>query len=215
MRVVQQRPSCESRPVSAQRAFAQWPATTVCPLYSALPRVGKASCAFPLALGKDLSRGRPRVGFPWLPPAASAHPGEENHGLRLPTTPEDTLGTTPECDLLLLNGAVVTVDDDRRVIQPGGVAIVGERIVAVGKAAEFANGKAGHSIDCSSHSVLPGLVDGRNYLLRGLARGLGEGILAPDDGESGSSSRGISPTSGRCTPLRILGIVDLPVSVDF
>ena len=36
------------------------------------------------------------------------------------------------CDLLLTNGSVITVDDERRVHEPGAVAIRGDRILAVG-----------------------------------------------------------------------------------
>ena len=35
------------------------------------------------------------------------------------------------CDMLLIGGSVVAVDDDRRVFEPGAVAIAGDRIVAV------------------------------------------------------------------------------------
>ena len=84
--------------------------------------------------------------------------------------------TSRECDLLLTGGAVVTVDDERRVIEPGAVAVSGNRIVAVGTDDDLAGYRAGRTIDCSGHAVLPGLIDTHNHLFQGLARGLGEGM---------------------------------------
>ena len=83
--------------------------------------------------------------------------------------------TSRECDLLLTGGSVVTVDDERRVIEPGAVAVSGNRIVAVGTDDDLAGYRAGRTIDCSGHAVMPGLIDTHNHLFQGLARGLGEG----------------------------------------
>lgn len=84
--------------------------------------------------------------------------------------------TSRDCDLLLTGGSVVTVDDERRVIEPGSVAVSGNQIVAVGPDEDLAGYRAGRTIDCSGHSVLPGLIDTHNHLFQGLARGLGEGM---------------------------------------
>ena len=81
-----------------------------------------------------------------------------------------------DCDILLTGGSVVTVDDDRRVIEPGAVAVTGNRIVAVGPVADLAGYRARRTIDCTGHAVLPGLIDTHNHLFQGLARGLGEGM---------------------------------------
>src|ERR671930_2088393 len=81
-----------------------------------------------------------------------------------------------DCDLLLSGGAVVTVDDDRRVLEPGAVAIAGDRIVAVGTPDELAGMRAARTVDCRGAAVLPGLIDCHNHLFQGLARGLGEGM---------------------------------------
>jgi 5-methylthioadenosine/S-adenosylhomocysteine deaminase len=81
-----------------------------------------------------------------------------------------------ECDLLLTGGAVVTVDDHRRVLEPGAVAIVGDRIVAVGPPEELRAYRAARTVDCRGKAVMPGLIDCHNHLFQGLARGLGEGM---------------------------------------
>jgi 5-methylthioadenosine/S-adenosylhomocysteine deaminase len=78
-------------------------------------------------------------------------------------------------DLLLTGGTVITVDDERRVLEPGAVAIAGERIGYVGPAAG-ARGEARRTVDCTGKAVIPGLIDCHNHLFQGLARGIGEGM---------------------------------------
>jgi 5-methylthioadenosine/S-adenosylhomocysteine deaminase len=85
-------------------------------------------------------------------------------------------GAAPSCDLLLTGGCVLTVDDRRRVLDPGAVAITGERIVAVGSPEELARYRPDRTVDCSGTAITPGFVDCHNHLFQGLARGLGEGL---------------------------------------
>ena len=80
------------------------------------------------------------------------------------------------CDLLITGGSVVTVDDRRRVIDPGAVAITGDRIVDVGPASDLAGYQAGRVIDTVGKAVLPGLIDTHQHLFQYLMRGLGEGL---------------------------------------
>jgi 5-methylthioadenosine/S-adenosylhomocysteine deaminase len=82
----------------------------------------------------------------------------------------------PICDLLLTGGSVVTVDDDRTVLEPGAVAITGDHIAAVGTPTELAGYRSRRTIDCSGKAVMPGLIDCHNHLFQGLGRGLGEGM---------------------------------------
>lgn len=80
------------------------------------------------------------------------------------------------CDLLLSGGAVVTVDDGRRVFDPGAVAVTGDRIVAVGPVEDLAGWEADRRIDTTGMAVLPGFVDTHQHLFQYLMRGLGEGL---------------------------------------
>ena len=82
----------------------------------------------------------------------------------------------PRCDLLLKGGHLVTVDDERRVIAGGSLAITGDRIVAVGPQAELERFTAARVVDCRNSVVMPGLVDCHNHLFQALVRGLGEGL---------------------------------------
>jgi 5-methylthioadenosine/S-adenosylhomocysteine deaminase len=80
------------------------------------------------------------------------------------------------CDLLLTDGAVVTVDDERNVFEPGAVAITGDRVVAVGPADELADYSAVRTVGCAGRAVIPGFTDCHNHLFQFLTRGLGEGM---------------------------------------
>jgi 5-methylthioadenosine/S-adenosylhomocysteine deaminase len=82
----------------------------------------------------------------------------------------------PSCDLLLTGGSVVTVDDDRRVLEPGAIAITGDRIAAVGTPEELAGYRTRRTVDCHGKALMPGLIDCHNHLFQGLGRGLGEGM---------------------------------------
>lgn len=83
---------------------------------------------------------------------------------------------SPTCDILITGGTVVTVDDDRRVLSAGAVAIVGDRIAEVGTAAELSRYVAARTIDATGMAVVPGFVDTHQHLFQYLLRGLGEGI---------------------------------------
>lgn len=80
------------------------------------------------------------------------------------------------CDLLITGGVVVTVDDRRRVIDPGAVAITGDRIVEVGSPHDLGHYRADRIIDATGSAVLPGFVDTHQHLFQYLMRGLGEGL---------------------------------------
>ena len=80
------------------------------------------------------------------------------------------------CDLLLTNGSVITVDDERRVHEPGAVAIGGDRILAVGTPSDLDRYRATRVIDCTGKAILPGFVDTHTHMFQSLGRGLGEGM---------------------------------------
>jgi 5-methylthioadenosine/S-adenosylhomocysteine deaminase len=67
-------------------------------------------------------------------------------------------------DLLLTGGTVVTIDQDRRVIRDGAVAIDKGRIVAVGAADEIGQQyRATKTVDCNGKAILPGLIDAHGH----------------------------------------------------
>ncbi|WP_043288819.1 amidohydrolase family protein [Paraburkholderia oxyphila] len=83
---------------------------------------------------------------------------------------------TSTCDVLLTGGIVVTMDDTRRIIDDGAVAIAGNRIAAVDTASALANWRAGTTVDCRRQVIIPGLIDCHNHLFQVAGRGLGDGM---------------------------------------
>lgn len=76
-------------------------------------------------------------------------------------------------DLLLVHGAVVTMDSDYQVILDGAVAVNGKEIVAVGATADLvARYAARETVDCSACAIIPGLVNGHAHVPMSLLRGL-------------------------------------------
>src|SRR5579875_721291 len=78
--------------------------------------------------------------------------------------------------ILIQHGTVVTVDARRRVIKDGAVAIDGDKIVGVGKSAEFASWPADRTFDATGKVVMPGLIDAHCHNLQTLCRGLGDDV---------------------------------------
>ena len=79
--------------------------------------------------------------------------------------------------LVLTGGTVVTMDDGRRVLSPGAVAIDGARIVAVGTPEAVAGAyTAVETIDTADRIVLPGLVNTHGHAPMVLYRGLADDL---------------------------------------
>jgi predicted amidohydrolase YtcJ len=72
----------------------------------------------------------------------------------------------PPPDLVLTNGKVVTVDERFTIAQ--GLAVRGERIVAVGSSQDMAKlaGPGTRQIDLGGRTLIPGLIDNHLHLLR-------------------------------------------------
>jgi 5-methylthioadenosine/S-adenosylhomocysteine deaminase len=78
---------------------------------------------------------------------------------------------TEGADLLVRAGYVLTMDEDDRVFSPGAVAIRGDRIIAVGPAAEVgARFEPAEIIDVPGRAVMPGLVDAYSHAGHGLIK---------------------------------------------
>jgi len=74
-------------------------------------------------------------------------------------------------DILILNGTVVTMDQNRRILKDGAVAIRGDRIAEVGKSKELQKKYSGETIiDARNKLVLPGLVNLHAHVTQTLCR---------------------------------------------
>lgn len=77
-------------------------------------------------------------------------------------------------DILITEGTVITMDPSRRVIEDGAVAIIGNRIAAVGTTAELkAQFRPRQIIDARRKVVMPGLIDGHGHAGHAILKTLG------------------------------------------
>ena len=74
--------------------------------------------------------------------------------------------------ILIQNGTVVTVDESRRIVDRGAVAVRGDCIADVGPAAALAEKwEADRVIDATGMAVLPGLINSHTHCTHNLLRG--------------------------------------------
>ena len=86
-----------------------------------------------------------------------------------------------QVDLLVLNGTLVTMDKDHRVIQDAGVAIAGGRIVAVGSSSDINRMYlAPERVDAGGRIIIPGLINGHTHIPMTLFRGLADDLDLQD-----------------------------------
>jgi 5-methylthioadenosine/S-adenosylhomocysteine deaminase len=80
-------------------------------------------------------------------------------------------------DLLVLGGTIVTMDGARRVIDEGGIAVTGGRIVAIGPRAEIEKNYTSHQIiNADGKLIVPGLINGHTHIPMTLFRGLADDL---------------------------------------
>ena len=82
----------------------------------------------------------------------------------------------PSADLLISNGIVLTMDAAGTRIDGGAVAITGERIAAIGPAADFTAWSVGRRIDAGGGIVMPGLVNAHTHAAMTCFRGLADDL---------------------------------------
>lgn len=82
-----------------------------------------------------------------------------------------------QVDLVVLGGTIVTMDGTRRVIDDGGIAIAGGRIVGIGPRAEIASGYTSRQkIVAMGKVITPGLINGHTHVPMVLFRGLADDL---------------------------------------
>jgi 5-methylthioadenosine/S-adenosylhomocysteine deaminase len=80
-------------------------------------------------------------------------------------------------DLLVLNGTLVTMDKDHRIIQDAGIAVEHGRIVAVGSSADIVRMySAPTRVDATGKIIIPGLINGHTHIPMTLFRGLADDL---------------------------------------
>ena len=88
-------------------------------------------------------------------------------------TPIEPLPERPVGGVLIEGGAIVTVDDDFTIHDPGWVHVEGSTIVAVGAGAAPVNirATAGRTIDAAGAAIMPGMTNGHTHLFQTFFRG--------------------------------------------
>src|SRR5438270_3157547 len=85
------------------------------------------------------------------------------------------------CDLIVSGRYVVTMSAQRRVLQNGAVAVLGERIVAVGTKTEIdRDWQASRRIDRPNALIAPGLINTHTHAAMSLFRGIADDLNLQD-----------------------------------
>jgi len=76
-------------------------------------------------------------------------------------------------DTLITNGTVITMDEDKKMLERGAVAIQGSDIVAVGPTDELRTRyQAAEELEAGDHIVMPGLINAHTHNAMSLFRGM-------------------------------------------
>jgi 5-methylthioadenosine/S-adenosylhomocysteine deaminase len=80
-------------------------------------------------------------------------------------------------DLLVLGGTIVTMDQTRRIIEDGGIAITNGRIVGIGPRAEIERAYTSRQrVSATGRVLTPGLINGHTHIPMVLFRGLADDL---------------------------------------
>ncbi len=86
----------------------------------------------------------------------------------------DSQSDLQHADILITHGTIITMDPDHRVLENGAIAVVGDRIAAIGSTDEIETlYAADRTIDATDNVVMPGLIDGHGHAGHGLVKSLG------------------------------------------
>jgi len=97
------------------------------------------------------------------------------------TPPKVAVGS----DLVITHATIVTMDQQRRIIEDGVIAVSGDKISFVGTSGEFVMGapkgrNVGQTIDAKGALVLPGFINGHTHAAMTLLRGLHDDVTLDD-----------------------------------
>jgi 5-methylthioadenosine/S-adenosylhomocysteine deaminase len=89
--------------------------------------------------------------------------------------------STERVDLLVLGGTIVTMDGARRIIDEGGIAVTGGRIVAIASRAEIEKAYTSRQrVNAAGKLIVPGLINGHTHIPMVLFRGLADDLDLQD-----------------------------------
>jgi len=79
-------------------------------------------------------------------------------------------------DILIENGTILTLDGHQTTVANGGMAIIRDRIAAIGPTAEFSNWQAARVIDAGGGIIMPGLINTHTHAAMTCFRGLADDL---------------------------------------
>ncbi len=79
-------------------------------------------------------------------------------------------------DVLILGGTVVTMDQDRRVIEDGAIAIQDGKILSISTAANMRGRAAKQTINAAGKVIIPGLINTHTHIPMVLFRGISDDL---------------------------------------
>jgi 5-methylthioadenosine/S-adenosylhomocysteine deaminase len=79
-------------------------------------------------------------------------------------------------DLLIIGGTVVTMDQDRTIIENGAIAIKDGKILSIGKASGMRGRRARQTINASGKVIIPGLINTHTHVPMVLFRGISDDL---------------------------------------
>ena len=84
----------------------------------------------------------------------------------MPDASAQEKGKRPErVDIVILGGTIVTMDEARQVIEDGGLALKGGRIVAIGPRVEIVKSFTGReTLNATDRIIIPGLINGHTHI---------------------------------------------------
>jgi len=114
-----------------------------------------------------------------------------------------------EADLLISGACIVTMDDKRRIISDGALAVVGERIAALGETGDILRRYSSRRrIDARGKYLYPGFISTHTHLFQTLLKGLGrdKSLFEWLDSSVRPALRNFTPDSMRHAAL--LGLIE-------
>jgi 5-methylthioadenosine/S-adenosylhomocysteine deaminase len=80
-------------------------------------------------------------------------------------------------DYLFTGATIVTMDEARRLVENGAIAVRGQEIIGIGPADELAaRYEAGETVDCAGKAIMPGFINAHTHVPMTLLRGLADDL---------------------------------------
>lgn len=95
---------------------------------------------------------------------------------RTHTSPIREKPVIPPVDLLILGGTIVSMDQDRNVIEDGAIAIKDGKILSIGKSVNMRGRPARQTINAAGKVIIPGLINTHTHIPMVLFRGISDDL---------------------------------------